>query len=244
VVWAMLLSAVALVLVTAPRASGGYDAVVPGFSDWGAIAGGVLVAFWGFAGFENMTFVAGELRNPRRDYLIAVMVALGGYCVLAMLLTANLAAIVPRDSVDDLTGVAQLASYAPGGIAITVLALALVQANAGSWVWGVSRLLYSAAREGRLPAWWAVVDGRGVPRRAVLSLVVPGAGATCVASVWPGLVMPFVTFASGVFVFLYVLAVASFIAVRRAARASRSQSPTPGRSPQGHPQAAGTRARS
>jgi amino acid efflux transporter len=204
----------------------------------------VLVAFWGFAGFENMTFVAGELRNPRRDYLIAVLVALGGYCLLAMLLTANLAAIVPRGAVDELTGVAQLASYAPGSVAITVLALALVQANAGSWVWGVSRMLYSAAREGRLPAWWAVVDRRGVPRRAVLSLVAPGAAATCVASVWPGLVMPFVTFASAVFVFLYLLAVASFIAVRRAARASPSPTPIPDRSPQGHPQAAGTRGRS
>jgi amino acid efflux transporter len=244
VVWTMLAAALALVIITAPRAWDGYDAVAPSFSDPGAILSGVLVAFWGFAGFENMTFVAGELRNPRRDYLIAVVVALGGYCVLAMLLTANLAAIVPHDDVDQLTGVAQLASYAPGGVAITVLALALVQANAGSWLWGISRLLYSTARDGRFPSWLAVVDGRGVPRRAVLVLAVPGAFATCVASAWPGLVLPFVTFASGVFVTLYALAVASFIAVRRAARGKRSPIPIPDRSPQDLPRAAGSRARS
>ena len=244
VVWTMLAAAVVLVIATAPRAWPGYHAVSPRFSDFGAIAGGVLVAFWGFAGFENMTFVAGELRNPRRDYLIAVVVALGGYCVLAMLLTANLAAIVPHEDIDQLTGVAQLASYTPAGPVIAVLAVLLVQANAASWVWGVSRLLYSAAREGRLPSWFAALDRRGVPRRAVLALVVPGTCGTCVAAVWPGLVLPFVTFASAVFVFLYALAVASFIAVRRAARAGRSPSRCPDRSPPGPPQAAGTRARS
>ena len=242
VVWTMLAAALALVIITAPRAWDGYDAVVPSFSDGGAILSGVLVAFWGFAGFENMTFVAGELRNPRRDYLIAVAIALGGYCVLAMLLTANLAAIVPRGEVDQLTGVAQLASYAPGGLAITVLAVALVQSGASSWLWGISRLLYSTARDGRMPSWLAVVDARGVPRRAVLVLAGPGAVATCVASVWPGLILPFVTFASAAFVTLYALAVASFIAVRRAARASPSPIPNPGRSPRDLPQAAETRA--
>jgi amino acid efflux transporter len=189
-----------------------------------------------------MTFVAGELRNPRRDYLIAVGVALGGYTVLAMALTANIAATIPRGEVDQLSGVAQLADYAPGGVVIVVLAVALVQAGASSWVWGISRLLYSTARDGRLPAWFAVLDARGVPRRAILSLTVPGACFTCIAAVWPGLVLPFVTFASAVFVTLYALAVASFIAVRRAARASRSTTPIPDRSPPGPQPAAGTKA--
>ena len=205
----------------------------------------MLVAFWGFAGFENMTFVAGELRNPRRDYLIAVGVALGGYCVLAMALTANIAATIPRGSVDQLSGVAQLADYAPGGFVISILAVLLVQAGASSWVWGISRLLYSAARDGRMPSFFAALSPRGVPRRAILSLTIPGAGATCIAAVWPGLVLPFVTFASAVFVTLYVLAVASFIAVRRrAARGERSPSPCPDRSPPGPQPAAGTTARS
>jgi amino acid efflux transporter len=239
VVWTTLAAAVALVVLTS---GGSYGAIRPTFSDVGAIAQAVLVAFWGFAGFENMTFVAGELRNPRRDYLIAVGVALGGYCVLAMALTANIASLIPRGDVDQLSGVAQLADYAPGGVVISVLAVALVQAGAGSWVWGISRLLYSTARDGRLPSWFAALDRRGVPRRAILSLTVPGACATCVAAVWPGLVLPFVTFASAVFVTLYALAVASFIAVRRGARGARSTTPIPDRSPPGPQPAAGTKA--
>ena len=242
VVWTTLAAAVALVALTW---GDDYSAVRPTFSGVGAIAQGVLVAFWGFAGFENMTFVAGELRNPRRDYLIAVGIALGGYCVLAMALTANIAATIPRGSVDQLSGVAQLADYAPGGFVISILAVLLVQAGASSWVWGISRLLFAAARDGRMPSFFATLSPRGVPRRAILSLTIPGACATCVAAVWPGLVLPFVTFASGVFVTLYALAVASFIAVRRrAARAERSPTPCPDRSPPGPQPAAGTTARS
>lgn len=237
VVWTTLAAAVALVAVTS---GDDYSAITPTFSGVGAIAQGVLVAFWGFAGFENMTFVAGELRNPRRDYLIAVGVALGGYCVLAMALTANIAATIPRGSVDQLSGVAQLADYAPGGFVISILAVALVQAGASSWVWGISRMLFSAARDGRMPSFFSALSPRGVPRRAILSLTIPGACATCIAAVWPGLVLPFVTFASAVFVTLYALAVASFIAVRRrAARAARSPSPCPDRSPPGPQPAAG-----
>jgi amino acid efflux transporter len=239
VVWTTLAAAVALVVLTS---GGSYGAIRPTFGDFGAIAQAILVAFWGFAGFENMTFVAGELRNPRRDYLIAVGVALGGYCVLAMALTANIAALIPRGEVDQLAGVAQLADYAPGGVVIVVLAVALVQAGASSWVWGISRLLYSTARDGRLPAWFASLDRRGVPRRAILSLTVPGACCTCVAAAWPGLILPFVTFASAVFVSLYALAVASFIAVRRGAGAGRSNRPIPDRSPPGPQPAAGTKA--
>ena len=162
-----------------------------------------------------------------------------------MALTANIAATIPRASVDQLSGVAQLADYAPGGFVISVLAVLLVQAGASSWVWGISRLLFSAARDGRMPAFFASLSPRGVPRRAILSLTVPGACATCVAAAWPGLVLPFVTFASGVFVTLYALAVASFIAVRRrAVPDSRSPTPCPDRSPPGPRPAAGTTGRS
>jgi amino acid transporter len=166
-----------------------------------------------------MTFVAGEMRNPRRDYLVATLVALVAYGTLSMLLTANVAAIVPPAEVDELAGVAQLAEYVPApGVAvavITVLALALVQANAASWMWGTSRLLYATARDRRLPAWLARLDARGLPRRAVLSLALPGAAVTCVASVVPGLVLPFVVGASAMFAFMYLLGLAAYLRAPR-----------------------------
>ena len=170
--FALLGAAVLLVVLTFPEARGGYGAVAPRLDSLSPVLGGVLVAFWGFAGFENMTFVAGEMRNPRRDYLIATFVALIAYGLLAALLTANIGAIIPVGQVDQLSGVAQLAHHvavpAAGVAVITVLALALMQANNASWLWGISRLLFSLrARRPR-----AGVAGRArrarhpAPRRA------------------------------------------------------------------------------
>jgi amino acid efflux transporter len=219
VTWTLLGSALALFALTVPEARGGYDAVVPTLAGIDPILAGILVAFWAYAGFENMTFVAGELRNPRRDYLLSSFVALGATGVLAALLTANVAAIFPPGEVDELTGVAQLTQHAAvpglGAAVLTVLALALVQANVSSWLWGISRLLFATARDGRMPAALAAVDARGIPRRAVLVLAVPGAAVTAVASLAPGVVLPFVVAVSAVFVFLYLLALASYLRTPR-----------------------------
>jgi amino acid efflux transporter len=212
----LLGAAVVLVALTVPDARGGYDAVMPQLDSLSPILAGVLVAFWGFAGFENMTFVAGEMRNPKRDYLLASFIALASYGLLAALLTANIGAIFPPGEVDQLAGVAQLAGRVTGGaVVITVLALALMQANNPSWLWGISRLLFSSARDGRAPSWLAVLDARGIPRRAVLVLQLPGACLTCVAAFVPGLVLHLVVGVSAVFMFIYALALASYVRTPR-----------------------------
>jgi amino acid efflux transporter len=220
VTWTLLAAALALVVLTVPDARRGYHAVVPRLDAVDPILAGIVVAFWAYAGFENMTFVAGEMRNPRRDYLLATLGALLAYGVLATLLTANVGAIFPRSQVDELAGVAQLAHHVavPGaGVAvITLLALVLVQANLGSWLWGISRLLFAASRDGRLPAFFARVDARGIPRRAVLALALPGATLTALASLFPGLVLRLVVAVSAVFVFIYLLALASYLRAPRA----------------------------
>jgi amino acid efflux transporter len=212
----LLGAAVVVVALTVPDARGGYDAVMPQLDSLSPILAGVLVAFWGFAGFENMTFVAGEMRNPKRDYLLASFIALASYGLLAALLTANIGAIFAPGEVDQLAGVAQLAGRVTGGaVVITVLALALMQANNASWLWGISRLLFSSARDGRAPSWLAVLDARGIPRRAVLVLQLPGACLTCVAAFVPGLVLHLVVGVSAVFMFIYALALASYVRTRR-----------------------------
>jgi len=50
-----------------------------------------------------------------------------------------------------------------------VFALTIMQLNAASWLWGMSRLIYTSAHK-RLPGWFAHLDRRGLPGRAVLML--------------------------------------------------------------------------
>jgi amino acid efflux transporter len=222
VTWTLLGTALALFGLTVPEARGSYDAVAPTLDHLDPLLGAIVVAFWAYAGFENMTFVAGEMRNPRRDYLVATLVALFSYGILAALLTANVAAIIPAAELDELAGVAQLAHHvvvpSVGVAVITVLALALVQAGVTSWLWGISRLLFSAARDGRLHRSLAVLDRRGIPRRAVLVLALPGAALTSLASIFPGLVLKLVVAVSATFMFLYLLVLASYLRSPRSPR--------------------------
>ena len=205
---------VALVALTSPDAAGGYDAVAPGPPDGGRLLSGVLIAFFAYAGFENLTFIAGEFRNPRRDFPIAMASAFALYGLLAVALTANLAAIVPAGQINEVAGLSQLAeTIRPAALAtgvITALALALMQVNANSWVWGMSRLVRSAADAGRLPRSLAALDARGVPRRAV-GLLLGGFLVTLgVAAFAEDLVTDLLVTASAGFVVLYLLAVLAY----------------------------------
>jgi amino acid efflux transporter len=215
VTWSMIVLATALVLLTLPDWHGSGDAVVPAFDNLGAIASGVVVAFWAFAGFENLTFIAGEFKHPHRDFLVAVTAALTAYGLLTIALTISLAAVVPRHQVDELTGLLQLArSVPPAWLStwvITVLAIALMQINATSWVWGMSRLIYAAAGKRRLPSALGRLDGRDVPRRAILFLSSLLAITTTVFMFFPGIVVEALTAASGVFIVIYVLCIVSYL---------------------------------
>jgi amino acid efflux transporter len=213
---------VALVALTSPDAAGGYGAVAPGAPDAERLLSGVLLAFFAYAGFENLTFIAGEFRNPRRDFPVAMAAAFAAYGLLAVALTANLAAIVPAGRVDEVAGLSQLAeTIEPAALAtgaITALALALMQVNANSWVWGMSRLVRSAADAGRLPRSLAALDDRGVPRRAVWLLSAGFLATLGFAAFAEDVVTDLLVTTSAGFVVLYLLAVLAYARRARGAR--------------------------
>ena len=45
-------------------------------SNYGDIVSGAVVAFWAFAGFENMSFMAGEFKKPKRSSFINCTVSI------------------------------------------------------------------------------------------------------------------------------------------------------------------------
>jgi amino acid efflux transporter len=214
---------VALVALTSPEATGGYDVIAPGAPDAGRLLSGVLFAFFAYAGFENLTFIAGEFRNPRRDFPIAMAAAFTLYGLLAVAMTANLAAIIPAGRIDEVAGLSQLAeTIEPVAVStgvITALALVLMQVNANSWVWGMSRMVRSAADAGRLPRYFAALDGRGVPRRAVALLTAGFLVTLGVSALDDALVTDLLVGVSAGFVVLYLLAVLAY--ARRASDARR-----------------------
>ena len=219
--WALLLVVVALCVLTSPQIDHGYRAVLPTVSAPGPLLSGMVVAFWAYVGFENLTFIAGEFRNPRRDFPLAMIAAFLVYGGLAVALTVLIAALIPRQQVSALSGLFQLAErLTPAWLATGIMvafALAIMQLNAASWLWGMSRLMYASARTKRLPAFFAHLDRRDLPRRAILVLGIAFVAMTGMTALFPNLLVSVLTIASSVFLFLYLLCLLSYLRVTRSA---------------------------
>lgn len=180
-----------------------------------AILAGSVVAFWAYAGFENMTFMAGEFRNPHRDIMISIAASLLLCGALYIGLTANVVALVPSNRIDNIAGLYQLAESVEQRAAATTLivlfAFGAVAINLTSWCWGVSRLVYSSAANGALPRYFNVLSERNVPKRALVLLFAIFTGVVGVATVFPEWFERGLQVVSTNFVALYLLCILSYI---------------------------------
>jgi amino acid transporter len=121
----------------------------------GAIGGGLTVVIWNFSGWENLSMVAGEIENPRRNYAYAIAIALPlvaiGYLIpLAVALSGAGSTAAWRlgyfvDVGRNLGGPVLGFALAAGG---AISAFSIFDA---AMLW-VSRMPYVLAREGYLPS--------------------------------------------------------------------------------------------
>lgn len=125
--------------------------LTPGAEAAHVLLPGVLLAFWAFVGFENMTFLARELRAPHRDFLPVSVAALALYGTFAVALTVTVALSITRSAVDPVAGLLQIAETPPVHAVVAVVALSAMLINAVAWARGLSALLSLAAADGTLP---------------------------------------------------------------------------------------------
>lgn len=217
--WLLILVVALLVIVTFARSDAArLPSLRPDFSDVGATASTLVLAFWAFTGLENLTLLSDQLRRPERDLLPVGATALVLYGGLAAALTAALAVTIPRDQVDQLTGLLQLARHLPwqalAVVAVLATALTAITMNAVAWTWGVARLIARAAADGVLPAALAQPTSEGPPRRAVLLLAALFAAPTVVLAARPALAVPAIASAGSVFALLYGLCAIAYVRLR------------------------------
>jgi len=181
--------------------------LVPEAAGLGVVPSGMLIAFWAFVGFENLTFVARDMRNPRRDFGFVAAVALGLLVSLAVLLTVAIAR--QMDTVDPLTGVVDALRVGRPGPTIAAVVAAVgaagVLLNALAWVRGCALVLDAAAGEGIFPTRLAT-PGQ-TPRRAICALTLGFVATLGVLARWPEAVVDLMAAASAVFVIIYVLCI-------------------------------------
>lgn len=216
--WALIGMAVVLLVSALARARFGVATVVPDSNALHVLLPTVVLAFWAFAGFENLTFLSKEFRHPKRDFLPVSVIALTVYGIFTILLTLAIALRIPRGEVDSVSGLLQLAADIQARkvalIAVTIIAFGAMVLNAVSWVWGVSRLVADASSRSVLPTRFAVVDSAGIPRRALGLLAGLFTVVLIVLTIFPTILVAALATASAIFILMYLLCIVSYLRVR------------------------------
>lgn len=210
----LLLVGFGLIALTTNAAFSNYHVLKPKFELSPSLSA-ITVAFWAYAGFENLTFMAGEFKNPKRDLTLSILVALliGGALYLG--LSANFAALVTRDQINENLGLMQLAQSTTSpkimSLVVALVAFVAVLTNFNSWFLGISRLVYSSSKKRILPEVFSTLNKNEVPARSLIGLGVIFSINILIGSIFPNLVKTAIQMASMNFVMIYILTVGAFV---------------------------------
>jgi amino acid efflux transporter len=144
----------------------------------GVASVGVAAAFvfWSYLGYENVSNVAEEFKDPKRDFnrSVAISVVLVSvlYLAVATVIVGTGAYKVGSGIVPFAVLISSIAGSA-GGAVISALAVLIIFSTMNAYTAGMARIIYAAARDGNLPRVLAKVDqSTGVPSRAIIALMV------------------------------------------------------------------------
>jgi APA family basic amino acid/polyamine antiporter len=149
---------------------------------------GAVLTFYAFIGFEDLLNISEEVRNPRRNFPIALLAALGIATAIYMAVCITAVSVVPHARLAAASGplvevVRVAAPWVPPMLFTVVALFAVTNTALLNHIMG-SRLVYGMARQGLLPA----VLGRLHPQRrtphvAILLLLVIVLGLALAGSI-------------------------------------------------------------
>lgn len=176
---------------------------------------GMLLAMWAFAGFENLTFIAGEFKHPARDFRICSYVALFVCGLLYLGLSLAYAVTTQHSSMQNVSSLYDLAlNIHPQVLAtfcIVLFAIICVQINTNSWIFGIARLVYSSAIQKNLPSYFSQLNHKNLPARAIYLLAIIYGIVFFVYAIYPDLLKMAIQLGSCNFLFIYILTLFSYI---------------------------------
>ena len=149
-----------------------FTPVVPG----GIASIGVASAliFWSFLGYENVSNVAEEFKDPKHDFgrSVTISVVLIGVLYMAVAVTVvGTGAYAAGRGVTPFAAMMSNVFGEYGAAAVSILAVVIIFSTVNAYTAGIGRVVYAAAQDGSLPRFLAKVDPKsGVPRRALIAL--------------------------------------------------------------------------
>ncbi len=167
--------------------------------------------FWAFLGWENLSFSLGEIKDPEKNvprlYWLSFVLVTSIYLLLAFISAGAKAAGVPLQGAAGLSG---LVRFTPGGDLLVWFMVIVVAANACSWNFTASRLLFSGGRTGIFPASLGKLSVRGIPVPALGVLFVSSFALVLAAYVFKISVSDLILLVNQNFVFLYAFIILAY----------------------------------
>lgn len=144
------------------------------------LAAAMLGALWAYDGWNNLTFLAGEVKNPGRNLPLALIG--GGFLVMALYLFVNLSYyhVLTPTQIADVSASSSVAAEVVrrllGAGAVTLMAAAMMTSSFGALhasILATSRVPYALAKDGLIVKSLAEVSPRThVPVKALIVLCV------------------------------------------------------------------------
>ena len=131
--------------------------------------------FWSFLGYENVSNVAEEFRDPKKDFhrsiLLSVALVSGLYIAVAFVTVGTLA-YKSGGSVAPFAAILSNVLGVYGAIGTAILAVFIIFGTANAYMTGMSRVIYAVARDGGLPRVLNHLSKEtSAPDRSILALV-------------------------------------------------------------------------
>ncbi|MBI3110607.1 MAG: amino acid permease [Ignavibacteriales bacterium] len=130
--------------------------------------------FWSFLGYENVSNVAEEFEDPRRDFqrsiLLSVVLISGLYLGVAVVTVGTLA-YKAGGSVAPFAAIFSGIFGSHGAVGTAILAVVIIFATVNAYTAGMSRVILAVARDRGLPKWLDHIDPKtGTPTRSLMML--------------------------------------------------------------------------
>jgi amino acid efflux transporter len=170
---------------------------------WTGVGAAAAILVWGFAGWEAVSSLSGDYRDPRRDVPRATMIAVVVVGALYLAVAATSVLVLGPALGSSQAPLADLLAVGVGGpvrVVTAVVAVLLTIGAVNAYLAGASRLGAALATEGALPRWMARST-----RRSLTFVTLGG----LVSAVLPFHLHTMMLLVTGCFTLVYVLGTAA-----------------------------------
>ena len=182
---------------------------------WAGVGLAISLFVWAFAGWEAVTHIAGEFRNPRRTIPVATGIAIVvvGLAYLALqFVTVGVLGSGSPDSQVPLIDLVAVTVPGIGPVVVAVIAAVVAVGVLNAYIPAFGNLAASLGRDGHLPRWFAKgAESGSVPRRALVLVCAIELGYFGLAASQGLVLTPFILIHTSSMVAVYALGMSAAV---------------------------------